>query len=245
MNAKPGPSEFSAEQFSGVYPVGMENHYWIKARCHLIRWTLSSLGLRDAQILDIGCGPGYTVKYLADYGFRCRGVDLGCPTVQKGAEQLISVGIGFEQLDKDYLSSVEVVLLLDVLEHLARPEELLSELKVRMPRLRHILVTVPARQELWTNYDEHFGHHRRYSRTEFAALLSLAGGSVELVRYFFHALYLPLRAMGWLTLKRRVSNQAPSPIWLHGLLARAFFLELRVMPAWCFGGSLFGRVEIQ
>ena len=66
------------------------------------------------------------------------------------------------QLEVAQRNEVRTILLLDVIEHLEDPVAFLAELRSHFPALRHLLLTVPARQELFSNYDEFNGHFRRY-----------------------------------------------------------------------------------
>jgi hypothetical protein len=138
---------------------------------------------------------------------------------------------------------VTTVLLLDVLEHLAEPRQFVRELVAAFPNLRHVLVTVPARQELWSNHDEFYGHFLRYDVPQ---LRTIVDGAQCRASYFFHALYPMLWLSARLGMKRNVALTAPSPQsrWFHELVASAMVLEHKIVPRRVAGTSIVGVFQI-
>jgi hypothetical protein len=237
-------TQFSSDQYSSVYPPGMQDNYWIKTRSKLIEGVIRELPESQGLILDIGCGPGFAVQHLAQAGFQCRGVDLGVPEVVSDVAGLIDTGILFEQLPRELRERVRSVLLLDVIEHLSDPSEMLKSLRQHLPNLQNVLITVPARGELWSNYDEFFGHYLRYSRAGLKALLDSCDLPIVKIQYFFHALYLPMVLLKLLSRPRKTSNQPPRPLWLHSLMARCLLFDARYLPGRLYGASLFAQIRI-
>jgi SAM-dependent methyltransferase len=82
----------------------------------------------DSQVLDIGCAGGYMGAYLAQQK-HCRvdGIDA-FPLVQSGFEtfHLHDLNFGLPALD---FEKYNYVLMLDVIEHLAKPEVFLEQLR--------------------------------------------------------------------------------------------------------------------
>lgn len=81
---------------------------------------------RDARIVDLGCGDGIYLHYLREAGYRrVSGVDGSIEQVQRAHRVGLS-GVQHGRID-DFLGtepagSADVVLLIDVLEHLTREE---------------------------------------------------------------------------------------------------------------------------
>ena len=201
-------SAFTDDQYARAFPPGIERHYWHQARNRLIWRKVRRLCGSGAVVLDIGCGPGITVEFLRGRRVDCRGVDTARPRpVHPGLAAHLSLATDAFALPAGFRERVTLLLLLDVLEHLDAPEEFLGRCVSSFPSATGILVTVPARAELWSNYDEFYGHRRRYTTR---ALAELASESLELVEsgYFFHSLYVAgrLAALG----KRR-SIDVPPP----------------------------------
>jgi dolichyl-phosphate beta-glucosyltransferase len=89
-------------------------------------------------------------------------------------------------------SSVDVVSLLDVLQHLDEPATALRAASRALKPGGRIVVTVPAHPSLWSPADERFGHRRRYSRAALEAELTEAGFQPRILTHVFSWLVLPL-----------------------------------------------------
>lgn len=232
-------SQYSTEQFADNYPEGMENNHWIYARSLFVRRILRRYVSATTRILEIGCGAGIVLDCLARAGLKCRGVELGKPRLMPTVEGITWTGTRFQELEPSYRSSVEMVLLLDVIEHIESPDVFLREVTVAFPHLDRVLITVPARQELWSNYDEHFGHYRRYDRPSLSDLMVRNGYEVDEIGYFFHTLYAAMLVVSKLGFKRQVKNTRPRPLWLHRFVSYWHFVENIILPRWLIGGSLY------
>jgi 2-polyprenyl-3-methyl-5-hydroxy-6-metoxy-1,4-benzoquinol methylase len=81
-----------------------------------------------ARVLDIGCGRGLLARELADRGCTVHGFDDIATGVSPALERFTRHNLdqGPPQLD---LSDYDVVLLLDVIEHLAAPEDFLDAVR--------------------------------------------------------------------------------------------------------------------
>jgi SAM-dependent methyltransferase len=229
-------SAWAEAQYENVYAPGVEHHWWHLARARIVRRAIDSFP--PSAILDVGCGPGLMVGYLRQRGYDCRGCDLGSPTVIETARGAVWTETDALQVDVAFRRSVQIILLLDVLEHLSDPETFLASLRNAYPNLRGIVVAVPARRELWSALDDYFGHQRRYDRPMVARLF--AGGGFRLLRqsYAFHSLYLPM-----LLLRRRRKPSAAIRVprgrsLFHILVASWFAAEARMPVPWLAGSSL-------
>jgi len=143
---------------------------------------------------------------------------------------------------------VDTLLFLDVLEHVDDPANLLERCRTAFPAARRLLVTLPARTELWSNYDEYFGHRQRYTRTTARELLQQAGVRPIDVRYYFHLLYPPAAFLHAVGAPRSTDVHAPRSAaarLAHLVVAGAMKLGARVAPAWLPGTSLYAVGEYQ
>lgn len=83
--------------------------------------------LKGLSVLDIGCGWGQTMKYLAAKGARCSGFD----PAPEAVAYVQSIGIecvraGMEKMDVYEGRRFDVVLLMNVLEHLSDPVQVIE-----------------------------------------------------------------------------------------------------------------------
>lgn len=95
--------------------------------------TLGSLGLGSgARVLDVACGAGLVAFPLAEAGYSVEGVDLAEGAIAEatartpeGIDATFRVGDAYA-LDADD-ASFDAVLLLDMLEHVDRPADVIAE----------------------------------------------------------------------------------------------------------------------
>ena len=229
-------SAWTEAQYDSVYAPGVEHHWWHLARARIVRRAIASFP--PSAILDVGCGPGLTVGYLRQRGYDCRGCDLGRPAVIEAAQGAIWTETDALQLDAAFRADVQLILLLDVLEHLSDPEGFLASLRSAYPNLTGIIVSVPARSELWSAFDDYFGHQRRYNRPMIQRLFAAGGFRVLRQGYVFHSLYPPM-----LLLRHRRSPSSGIRLpqrrsLFHILVAAWFAAEARIPAAWLAGSSL-------
>jgi SAM-dependent methyltransferase len=119
--------------------------------------------------------------------------------------------------------SFDLIVCLDVLEHVADDSAALRELtRVTRPG-GAMLLSVPAWPLLWSSHDEAAAHRRRYRRRDLTALASGAGWHLERDGYF-NCLLLPIAALLRLADRARASRRARgshlrlTPTWLDGPL---------------------------
>lgn len=213
---------FQSEQYADTYPQGIEHHWWTRARCEIVRRAATALPA--ATILEIGCGPGIVVAYLRDHGLDCWGCELGSPDVRETVRDFIWSNTDAVELDPEFRRKVGMILLLDVLEHLPDPVSFLSRLLDAYPALQGVVATVPARMELWTAWDDRYGHHLRYDRRGLAELYRQAGIDIIRLHYFFQGVY-PALFLASRTKARGTSIKAPTLFWPHAILAKWFVFE--------------------
>lgn len=223
-------TEFTGRQFSDIYPDGIENHYWNHARNTIILRCLRKSGLAGLTILEIGGGRGIVTRFLHDRGLDITGVELAESEPVPGTKGYFFPGMDAFKLSEEIRKRYSVILLLDVIEHLDNPADFIARIVKDFPNLKYLLITVPARQELWTNYDEYNGHFRRYSIN----MLRNISPEIEYKEggYFNHILY-PVFRFYALWVKRRNTNIKAPRGWriaLHRMLSVILQLDNMMLP---------------
>jgi hypothetical protein len=87
-----------------------------------------------------------------------------------------------------------LMLLMDVLEHVDDDVGLLADYAAKVPAGSTVLVSVPAFQFLWSGHDVYLEHKRRYTLEQAESMVKRAGLAVERGVYYF-GLVFPI-AMG-------------------------------------------------
>jgi len=168
-----------------------ECHWWWLARRQILTRMLARLNLPpDAEILEAGCGTGGNLAMLSRFG-ALYGMEL-----DDSARQ-ISISRGFGQIQSGRLPDqvpfgdrqFDLVLLLDVLEHLDDDLGALKALRKRLKPGGQLLVTVPAFKFLWSHHDTSHHHKRRYRRKQLRGTVEEAGFKVNFVSYFNTVLF--------------------------------------------------------
>ena len=167
--------------------IGKHWYYWAKAKA-VSKW------LGDTQlktILDVGAGSGFFSSYLLEYSSAQEAwcVDINyeadSDTTHSGKPMHFRKSVG--QVEAD------LVLLMDVLEHVEDDIGLLMEYVAKVPKAAKILVSVPAFKFLWSGHDVFLGHYRRYTLKEVHSVLEKAGLSLIDGGYFY-GLVFPIAA---------------------------------------------------
>ncbi|NNG17024.1 MAG: methyltransferase domain-containing protein [Gemmatimonadales bacterium] len=240
-------TEFFSEQFDSAYPDGVEYHWWLLARSRIVASAVAAFAGPRSAVLEIGCGRGIVVTSLRDAGIDCSGVELAQVEPIDAAKEHVRVGIDAAALPDAERRRYDTILLLDVIEHLPEPSPFLQEFAGAFPNLSRVIVTVPARQELWSNYDEFYGHYRRYTPELLDALASELGWTLGRTSYFFHLVYLPAWLM--IKLKRSRATRITPPRGVgrlvHRLLSRAMVVDYYVFPRRLVGTSVLGCFTVE
>ena len=191
-------------------------------------------------MLDVGCGRGIAVKSLRSRGFDCSGVELAGACPLAGVGDFIRTGISAADLPAAERARIGVLLFLDVIEHFADPAGFLRTVLEGFPRVTCVVITVPARPELWSNYDDFYGHHKRYTLRMVEDLAGELGWQTAWRSYFFRMPYLAAKFILLRGQPRPLGMQGPRRRWkwLHGVIAWLSVFEYLLLPRGLPGTSI-------
>jgi len=201
-------------------------HWYYRAKAAALRRAVG--GLAPRRLLDVGAGSGFFSRHLL---------------AESGAESALCVDIGYAA-DRDDshagkpvlyrrgcdATDCDLVLMMDVLEHVDDDSGLVRHYAERVPSGAHFLATVPACRFLWSGHDVFLEHKRRYRLPEIEATMKKAGLEVVRGAYFFGAIF-PLAAAVRLLQRgdaRPRSSLARHSAPVNGALAALCALELPV-----------------
>ena len=232
-------TEFNTEQFSNAYADGMENSYWNLARKRIILKYLKKYNL--SNILDVGCGRGIVTSYLYSTGIKITGVDLGDSSRVDNSTLTIYYNTDATKLEEKVRTSIETISLFDVIEHISDPVGFIKNLTQHFPNLKNLVITIPARKELWSNFDDYYGHFRRYDLQMIKKELEDSGFNLAFSRYFFHILYFLIRLNNLLVKNRDINFNPPKStvsLFINKIMATLFYLETMLIPGKFVGSSI-------
>ena len=142
----------------------VRRHPWWRARARLALAILRNRRIMPpARVLDVGCGWGVNLLALESAGYTAIGVDssrqilerIDCPN-----RRLIEADLT-QELPKQRVS-VDAMLVLDVIEHIDDDRGFLRRIAQLLLPGGVAVVSVPARPDLFSEYDRIQGHRRRY-----------------------------------------------------------------------------------
>ncbi len=163
-------------------------HWYYRAKADALDRVVGPEPVRS--VLDVGAGTGFFARHL----------------LSRGAGQAICVDPGYPS-DHDEIhagrvllfrrappeAECDLVLMMDVLEHVDDDHALISGYIDRAQPGTRFIVTVPAFQWLWSQHDDFLEHRRRYTLPGIERVLTGAGLVLEGARYLFGGV-LPVAA---------------------------------------------------
>lgn len=210
-------------------------HWWFVGRRRIVESVIRSIDLpEDAQILDAGCGTGGNLAMLGRFG-QVKGMELDDDAREyANSLGLTQIRAGRLPDEMPYAGeNFDLIVLLDVLEHIDEDSASLKILKSRLNNGGHIIITVPAFQWLWGPHDEAHHHKRRYTADQLKQTIKAAELYVEYISYFntwLFPLIAPVRLMQ--SNKSTTSTELglpPKPV--NKILSHLFASERRVVPS--------------
>lgn len=227
------------EEYAQMYQLE-DTHWWFVARRNLVllalkrllRQTTARVGSRPVRLLDMGCGTGGMLERLGPLG-QVVGLDLELLALRfcraRGRNGLVcgsATALPFAS------GAFDVVLALDVLEHIPDHVAAAREMARVLAPGGFALITVPAYRSLWSRHDEALMHQRRYRAGEVRHLLTGAGLQPSRLTYTVSA-FLPIvwaiRAVHRLHPDRPArADVVPTAPWLNRVLRAWLDVESRL-----------------
>lgn len=179
-----------------------ERHWWFTGRLVILAAMIERfaprIGGRPLRIIEPGCGTGASLLYFRGRGYAVEGFDISETAVSYCTRRgLHVVQASFEDPPAFADGSYDVVLLPDVIEHIA-DDARCAAVAARLLRPGGMLiVTAPADPRLWSRHDEVHHHRRRYRKPELIRVLEAAGLRLRFCSHFNTLLY----PLAWLDRK--------------------------------------------
>lgn len=215
-----------------------EKHWWHLAKRKLVGGFIEKyLNKKPAAILDIGCGTGKNIEVLSKFG-EVWGVDISKKAIhfcrQRGIKNVKVAGSENTNMKSE---SFDLVTLLDVLEHTDDGRSLRETSRI-LKKNGLLIITVPAFQWLWGEWDRVLHHKRRYNRNNLGNLLNANGYRILKISYAFSFLVLPVLITRYVR-SRIFARNYPSDFKIKFFFADFVFKTLSNVE-----NSLIKRVDI-
>lgn len=168
-----------------------EKHWWHISKRNLCKKIIEKY-FKGGKIIDIGCGTGKNVEAFSSYG-EVWGLDNSEEALKycKKYRRLKNVKKGDAERTNLPSNSFELVTLLDVLEH-TNDVKTLKEMHRVLKNEGLLLITVPAYQWMWGQWDVILHHKRRYTKKRLESMLIKSDFEIVASSYFQSFLVLPV-----------------------------------------------------
>jgi SAM-dependent methyltransferase len=230
------------------FEIASLEHFWIRRRFAVVKQLLGSADLAGKRICEIGCGHGLVQRqFELGYAATVDGMELNLPALemnlsQKGQLYLYDIFDRKPQFGEAY----DVIILFDVLEHINDDKGFLSVAAEMVCPGGLVVINVPARKELYSDYDVQAGHVRRYSLESLTQLAESAKLAIKKLSYWG----LPLVPLLWMR-KQLLKGKKPDEVIREGFSPRNRFVNsilsalsgIEFVPNKFFGTSVMSIAE--
>jgi hypothetical protein len=206
-----------------------ENHWYYVSKS---RALLAAVGDRRVErIADVGAGSGYFSKMLLRTTDADRAVCIDPGYTSDRLEMYLGKPLEFRH--QGSIANADLVLLMDVLEHVDDDVGLVRKLAASANQRTRFVISVPAFSWLWSRHDEFLEHRRRYTLNGILRVIAAGGLSPVSGFYAFAAIFPAVAAK---RLWARVSMRSDAPKsdlrrhhpWTNSLLTRVCLAECAI-----------------
>ena len=196
---------------------------WVRWRVRKILDTLNENGVKI--LWEVGSGDGNVAIPLSSAGIGVIGIEPLLQGAVITSQNGIRTYVGTLESLNLPSNSLYAVGVFDVLEHLEKPKDLLAEIYRVLKPGGICLVTVPAHEWLFSNFDANIGHYRRYSRKNLLWSLDGAGFRSNYSQFLFSLFVLP----AWVLRKLSKNAKRDSDLKKSISSSQQYFYLLKVL----------------
>tara|TARA_B110001450_G_C17637976_1_gene488030 strand:+ start:692 stop:1558 length:867 start_codon:yes stop_codon:yes gene_type:complete len=150
---------------------------------------------KSSKLLDIGCGSGLLVKEFENLSYESYGLEPSNFLSKKGINDGLSIYPGTLD-DFNFLDEFSFISLVDVIEHVQNPRELLKQINKALQEDGYLLVITPRRDSFfrlilgfnWWHY--RIAHVGYFSKGNLLEIIENSG--FEIIEYKYATWFLPL-----------------------------------------------------
>jgi len=169
-----------------------KRHPWEIVRLKILLFLLKKRPDKNL-IVDVGSGDAFVATQLSEKLFNTKiaAVDINYNEQFINDNKRTNIVFLKNISHVPEIGIIDTILLMDVLEHIERPEDLLDDIRTlkNVSSATEFIITVPAFQFLFSEHDTFLKHYRRYNRIELNGLVCKEGFKIKSSGYFFVTLF--------------------------------------------------------
>lgn len=136
-------------------------------------------------ILEIGCGTGEFIETMKRYNLSGEMLDMNEKTIDICRTKCIALSVDMKIHNInffDYRSNTQfnTIFMFEILEHIDNDQAALAKIYDLLNKNGLFLMSVPAKQSLYSDEDMFQGHFRRYEKSNLEKQLQRAGFHIEI-----------------------------------------------------------------
>lgn len=226
-------------------------HFWFKSRNNLIFYLINKFQKDNKSLVDIGCGNGGTISFLSDKLKKTKILGIepdgnGYLNSKKKNKLHKNVTIKKIPFHKINAQKKDIILLLDVLEHLTKKNvnKILKKIYSLMHTRSVFILSVPQHAFLWSIADILDGHYRRYDYSNLSNIIINKNLKI-IYRQSFNFFLMPIFLLRNLYLKNNINSRAKEfrinrfLNFFFAFILKIEFFFIRIGLKFKFGSSLF------
>lgn len=159
----------------------LNRHWYFQSKARYLQRAIGEVA--PHCILDVGAGSGFFSHWLLRHTAASQAICVDTGYTNDREETIAGKSLQYRTQVAE--ASVDLVLLMDVLEHVEDDVALLSHYVKIVPPGTRFLLTVPAFAFLWSSHDVFLQHKRRYTLKSLSEVVAAAGLQIESRHYCF------------------------------------------------------------
>jgi len=196
----------------------INSHWYYTSKARMMADHVMRLpGARPVEcVIDVGAGAGWFSRQMLRDGLACAAVCVDPGYLEDRDETEAGRPIAFrcalDAAEIEKIGQVDLVLMMDVLEHVEDDDGLLSHYLNAVPAGTPFFITVPAFEMLWSAHDVYLEHYRRYTLPRLERTIRDAGAIPVSMHYFFGLIFPAVAMIRLLRRKRPATRSDMAPI---------------------------------
>lgn len=213
-----------------------DDYWWFKAKRRLALSVIGRLKKKQDDrvcLLDVGCGTGAILEAVEKSAYSV-GMEKYPEALKFCRQRKISRLVNAATEDLPFKKgSFDIILAMDVLEHLDSHSKVLEELSRVSKEGASLIVHVPAFMFFWSDHDLAVGHKRRYSAKMLIGLLEKHNFKVKFINYRLFSFFILGVARKYYIMVRKMlscdkgikAHRPPAPGVINAILYNVIRVE--------------------